>query len=77
MPPRFVLGEDQDLREWLVHLQSPRFACRVAEDGEGVDGYEFESGVFTDFSWIDEEPSIEVLEAILFDAADFVEKLCP
>lgn len=85
--PRFILGEDADFKEWLVHLHYPRFACRVRqidEDGEPFTGadkedadasiFTFDGECFTSFVWIDEPD--DDLDALLSSAADFVEAMC-
>jgi hypothetical protein len=86
--PRFILGEDADLAEWLVHLHWPRFACRVREideDGhvftaaekESPDNYvyAFDGECFTSFVWIDPQPDAAQLEPLMAAAADFVEAM--
>ncbi len=78
MSPRFILGEDEDLVEWLVHLHQPRFACRVAAAEDAAshpDRFDFGFACFTDFQWIDAQPDRDDLAAILDDAATFVEAL--
>lgn len=83
--PGFVLGEDGDFNEWLVHLNRPRFACRVREDDftqaeiEAADEhfiFEFGGGsAFSHFIWIDPQPPLDELNQMLQDAADFVEAM--
>lgn len=87
--PRFILGEDLDRKEWLVHLRAPRFACRVRQidedlpvfskaENEEPDTYIFDMGeeALTDFVWIDAKPNDQTtLHRLLSDAADFVEAI--
>ncbi|MBN9502865.1 MAG: hypothetical protein BGO01_20430 [Armatimonadetes bacterium 55-13] len=81
--PKWILGEDSDLKEWLVHLDKPRFACRVrqtdfteAEENAPEEFKVFEFGfadAFSDFLWIDDQPPEEELTVLLGLGADFVE----
>lgn len=88
-PPSYILGEDADRREWLVHLHAPRFACRVRQlsddlpvfsqaENERPDEVIFDFGeeALCDFIWFDEPPSERhALHRILTEAADFVEMI--
>lgn len=86
--PGFIVGEDADFQEWIVHLSPPRFAAKVrpvAEftDAEMADGeqnmYFFgdmhEQEALVEFVWIDPQPDDADLEKLLSRAADFIEEM--
>lgn len=81
-PPKWILGEDADLSECLVHLHHPRFMCRVREDQftqaeiehpKEFYAFTFSGGMLTDFYWIDPQPSDSDLDELFEQAADFIE----
>lgn len=84
--PGFVIGEDADLQEWVVHLSHPRFAAKVRPVAEFTED-ELEQGsanlfyfgdleeqeALVGFIWMDPEPQGQELRELLERAADFIE----
>ena len=83
--PLFILGEDADLSEWLVHCHEPRFMTRVRDmadftadelaTSEELFIWVFNESAFTEFVWFDSQPDAEELEPILYAAADFIDQI--
>ena len=63
--PEWIFGDGNDGREYLVHMRSPRFTCRiVAEDDESYDpvaddGVKYRTGdlMLCQFVWHQPRPS--------------------
>lgn len=85
--PKWILGEDADLAEWLVHLHEPRFCCRVRSGAEFTAAqeesaeeqfiyfFDGEDQSLTEFVWLGAAPGEAELQALLAGAADFIEAM--
>ena len=83
--PRFILGEYADFYEWLIHLHSPRFACRVRQGEDFTEAelesqqerfiYTFGDECLCEFIWLDAQPDDDELDSICEAAADFVDRM--
>ena len=77
---RWIVGDGDDGREYLVHTRFPRFRCVVVAEGDDYDIHADESGVFrvneetwlAAFHWQDRRP--DGLAHLMEEAANALER---